>query len=72
MVENIPEVNMNLAHGRNSQKQLHLPDLSATMLGNLLNKSTSYCNIENYQSYPVVSDLQNSVMTGYKAKLMPI
>ena len=56
---------MNLVHGRNSQKKLHLPDLSATMLGNLLNKSTSYGNIENYQrqSYPVVSDLQNSVMT---------
>ena len=54
---------MSLAHGRNSQKKLHLPDLSATMLGNLLNKSTSYYNIENCQSYPVVSDLQNSVMT---------
>ena len=54
---------MNLVHGRNSRKKLHLPDLSATMLGNLPNISTSYCNIENYQSCSVVSDLQNSVMT---------
>ena len=38
---------MNLVHGRNSQKKLHLPDLSATMLGNLPNKSTLSCNIQN-------------------------
>ena len=38
---------MNLVHGRNSQKKLHLPDLSATILGNLPNKSTLYCNIQN-------------------------
>ena len=38
---------MNLVHGRNSQKKLHLADLSATMLGNLPNKSTLYCNIQN-------------------------
>ena len=54
---------MNLVHGRNCQKKLYLPDLSATMLGNLPNESTSYCSIQNYQSYPGVSDLQNSVMT---------
>ena len=45
---------MNLVHGRNSQKELHLPDLNATMLGNLPDKLPVI-----FRSYPGVSDLQN-------------